>query len=118
MKIIKFSKNSSSFSSLSLLIKKMSSMYLSHTKGFAACISGKSVSNLSMKIHAYGRVNLVSMAVPEIFCLTFQSNSKKLFVSTNSDMSTQSADGTFLSALSSNFSYSALSPASYRILIY
>ena len=63
-----------------------------------------------MKIHAYSGANLVPLAVPEVYCLTFESNSKKLFLSTNSAMSTKDADGTFLSDLSSNFSYSALSP--------
>ena len=55
------------------------------------------------------------MAVPEVCCLTFESNLKKLFLSTNSAISTKSADGTFLSDLSSNFSYSALSPVSCGI---
>ena len=96
----------------------MSSMYLSHIKGFKVCVSRKTISTLSMKIHAYGGANLVPMAVPEICCLTFESNSKILFLSTNSAMSTKSADGTFLSDLSSNFSYSALSPASRGILGY
>ena len=93
-------------------------MYLSHTKGFTACISRKSISTLSMKIHTYGGANLVLMAVPEICGLTFESNSQKLFLSTNSAMSTKSADRTFLSDLSSNFSYSALSPTSCGILRY
>ena len=85
----------------------MSSMYLSHTKGFTTCVSRKSIATLSMKIHVYDGANLVPMAVPEICRLTFESNSKKLFLSTNSTMSTKSADGTFLSDLSSNFQYSA-----------
>ena len=63
-----------------------------------------------MKIHAYSGANLVHLAVPEVYCLIFESNSKKLFLSTNSAMSTKDADRTFLSDLSSNFSYSALSP--------
>ena len=79
MKFFNFSKNSSSFSSLSFQIKKMSSMYLSHTEGFTASVSIQLFSTLSMKIHAYGGANLVPMAVPEISCLTFESNSKKLF---------------------------------------
>ena len=63
-KLFKFSKNSSNFFSLSFQIKKMSSIYLSHTKGFTACVSRKSISTLSMKIHAYGGgANLVPMAV-------------------------------------------------------
>ena len=70
----------------------MPSMYLRHTKGLTVCVSRKSIATLSMKIHAYGGANLVPMAVPEIFCLTFESNSKKLFLSTNSAMSTKSAD--------------------------
>ena len=37
-KLFKFSENSSSFASLSFQIKKMSSMYLSHTMGFTACV--------------------------------------------------------------------------------
>ena len=82
-------------------------MYLSHTKGFTACVSRKSISTLSMKIHAYCGANLVTMAVPEICCLTFESNSNKLFLSTNSAMSTKSTDATFLSDLPSNFSHSA-----------
>ena len=57
------------------------------------------------------------MAVPEI-CLTFESNSKKLFLSTNSAMSTKSAGETFLSDLSYKFSYSTLSPALCEILGY
>ena len=81
-------------------------MYLSHTKGFTACASRKSISTLSMKIHAYCGANLVPMAVPEICCLTFESNTNKLFLSTNSAMSTKSTDAT-LSDLSSNFSRSA-----------
>ena len=93
----------------------MSSVYLSHTKPFTACVSRKSISILLMKIHAYGGANLVLMAIPETFYLIFESNSKKLFLSTNSAMSTKSADGTFLSDLSSNFSYSALSPTSCGI---
>ena len=96
----------------------MSSMYLSHTKGFITCVSRKSISTLPMKIHAYGGANLVPMAVPETCCLTFESNSKKLFLSTSSAMSTKFAEGTFLSDLSSNFSYGALSPISCRILGY
>ena len=71
-----------------------------------------------MKIHVYGGANLVPMAVPETCCLTFGSNSKKFFLSTNSAMSTKSAEGTFLSDLSSNFSYSALSPTLCGILGY
>ena len=71
-----------------------------------------------MKIHAYGGANLVLMAIPKTFYLIFESNSKKLFLSTNSAMPTKSADGTFLSDLSSNFSYSALSPTSCGILGY
>ena len=94
----------------------MSSMYLSHTKSFTACVSRKSISTSSLKIHAYGGANLVPMEIPEIYCLTFESNSKKLFVSRNSAMSIKSANRTFLSDLSSNFSYSALSPASCGIL--
>ena len=86
----------------------MSSMYLSHTKGFTVYVSRKSISTLSMKIHAYGGANLVPMPVPEICYLTFESNSKKLFLSANSSMSTKSADGTFLFDLSSNFSSSAV----------
>ena len=78
-KLFKFSKNSSSFSSLSFQIKKMSSMYLSHTEGFTASVSIELFSTLSIKIHAYGGADLVPMAVPEICCLTFESNSKKLF---------------------------------------
>ena len=70
----------------------MSSLYISHTKGFTPYVSRKSISTLSMKIHAYGGANLVPMAVPEIHCLTFESNSKKLLLSTNSAMSTKSAD--------------------------
>ena len=93
-------------------------MYLSHTKGFTTCVSRKSIATLSMKIHVYGGANLVPMAVPEICRLTFESNSKKLFLSTNSTMSTKSAVGTFLSDLSSNFSFSALSPISCGILGY
>ena len=94
----------------------MPSMYLSHTKGFTTYVSRTSISTLSMKIYTYGSTNLAPMVVPEICCLTFESNSKKLFLSTNSAMPTKSADGTFLSDLSSNFSYSALSPASCGIL--
>ena len=93
-------------------------MYLSHTKGFTTCVSRKSIATLSMKIHVYDGANLVPMAVPEICRLTFESNSKKLFLSTNSAMSTKSAVGTFLSDLSSNFSFSALSPISRGILGY
>ena len=59
----------------------MSSMYLSHAKGFTVCVSRKSILTLSMKIHAYGGTNLVPTAVPEICCLTFESNSQKLFLS-------------------------------------
>ena len=96
----------------------MSSVYLSHTKGFTTCVSRESISTLSMKIHAYVGANLVPVAVPEICCLTFGSNSKKLFLSTNSAMSTKSTDRSFLSDLSYNFSYSALSPESCGILGY
>ena len=71
-----------------------------------------------MKIHAYGGANLVPMAVPEICCLTFESNSNKLFLSTNSAMSTKSTDGTLLFDPSSYYSYNALSPASCGILGY
>ena len=78
----------------------------------------KSISTLSMKIHAYDGENLVPMAVPEICYLSFESNSKKLFLSTNSDMSPKSEDGTFLSDLYSNFLSSALSAASCGILSY
>ena len=115
-KLLKFSKNSSSFSSLSFQIKKMSSIYLSHTKGFTFCVSRKLISTLSMKIHAYGGANLVPMAIPEICCLTFEPNSKKLFLSKSSAISNKSAN--FLSDLSFNFSYSALTPASCGILGY
>ena len=59
-------------------------------------------------MHAYSGANLVPLAVREVYCLTFES--KKLFLSTNSAMSTKDADGNLLSDLSSNFSYSALSP--------
>ena len=41
-----------------------------------------------MKIHAYGGINLVPMAVPEI---CFKSNSEKFFWSTTSAMSTKSS---------------------------
>ena len=82
-------------------------MYLSHTKGFTACISRKSISTLSMKIHVYDGANLVPTTVPEICYLIFESNSNKVFLSTNSAISIKSADGTFLSGLSSNFSYNA-----------
>ena len=71
-----------------------------------------------MKIHAYDGANLVPVAVPEICCLTFESNLKKMFLSTNFAMSAKSADGTFLFDLPSNFSYSALSPAWCGILGY
>ena len=64
----------------------MSPMYLSHTKGFTACVSRKSISTLSMKIHAYDGANLLLMAVPEIYCLTFESDSKKLFLSTKTHL--------------------------------
>ena len=60
-----------------------------------------------MKIHGYSGANLFPMAEAEICCLTFESNLKKLFLSTNSAMSTKSADGNFLSDLFSNFSFSA-----------
>ena len=93
----------------------MLSICISHAKGFTVCVSRKSVSSLFMKIHVYGRANLVPMAITEI-CLTSESNLKKLFLSTNSAVSTKSADGTFF-IWSSDFLYSALSRVSYRILV-
>ena len=75
---------------------KTLSMYFNHTKSSTVCVSRKLVSTLSMNIHAYGGANVIPMAVPEICCLTFESDSKKLFLSTNSAMSTKSAGGTEL----------------------
>ena len=37
----------------------MSPIYISHTKGFTVCVSTKSISTLSMIIHAYSGANLV-----------------------------------------------------------
>ena len=93
-------------------------MYLSYTNGFKACVFRKSIWTLSMKIHTYGGANLVTMAVPEISCLTFESNSEKLFLSKNSALSTKSADGTFLSDHFYLILYSASSPAWCGILGY
>ena len=89
--------------------KRYPQCILAILKGFTVCVSRESISTLSMKIHAYGGANLVPTALPEICCLTFESNSKKLFLSTNSAVSNKSVDGTFLFDLSSDFSYSALS---------
>ena len=58
--------------------KKMSSVYLSQTKGLKFGVVKKSVSNLSIKIQAYGGAIFVSMATPEICCFIFKLNSKKL----------------------------------------
>ena len=97
-------------------MKKMSSMYLSLAKDFPVCVSRKPISISSIKIYAYGVSNFVPMALPEICCWTFVSNSKKLFLKKYySAMSTESAGGTFLSDLSSN---SALSPALCGMLGY
>ena len=117
-KLFKFSKNSSSFSSLSFQIKNMLPMDLSYNNGFKACISRKKIWTLSMKIHAYGGVDFVLMAVREICCCTFESNSKKLFLSTNSALPTKSTGGTFLSDLFYLILYSASSPAWCGILGY
>ena len=48
--------------------------------------------------------NLVPMAVPEICWMILVSNSKKLFFNINSDISTKSMDGIFLSTPSPNLS--------------
>ena len=49
--------------------RKISSVYLNHTKGCNSWVSRKAVSILSIDKHAYGEANLLPIAVPEICCL-------------------------------------------------
>ena len=101
-----------SFSSPCVHIKKISSMYLSHTKGCNCCVSKKLASNLSKKKHAYGGANLLPIAVPETCCLTLLLKSNQLFFNTNSSILTKSFVGMhFTSCLSKAF-LRALNPAS------
>ena len=86
-------------------MKNMSSIYLNYYHDLTVSESRKSFSILSINKDAYGGANLVPMAVPEICWMILFSNSKKLFFSINSAISTKSVDGIFLSAFSSNFSY-------------
>ena len=97
----------------SLKILQVSLPFHSRWKSCCQCILAiLMVSKLAFpenqsELYTWRYVHMVPMAVPEVCCFTFESNSKKLFLSTNSALSTKSADGTFLSDLSSNFSYSA-----------
>ena len=43
------------------------------------CVVKKSISNLSTKLHGYGGVNFVVMAVTEIWCFIFELNFKKIY---------------------------------------
>ena len=103
-------------------IKKISPMYLTHSKGCNCYVSRKIVSNLFMERYAYGGVNLplllVAFAVPKTCCSILLLNSKKLFFNTNSAILTKSSVRIdFLSYLS-NASLRAFEPASCGMLGY
>ena len=87
--------------------KKMSSIYLSQTQRFKFYVVKKSVSNLSINMHTYGGANFVPMAVPEICCFIFESNSKKLFFRTNLAICRRSSVAILLSSRSSNLADNA-----------
>ena len=96
----------------------MSSIHLSQTQGFKFCAVKKSVSNLSIKMHAYGGANFVPMALPVICCFIFESNSKKLFFKTNLAIFRRSSVEILVSSRSSNLANNASSASAYEILGY
>ena len=96
----------------------MSSIYLSQTQRFKFYVVKKSVSNLSINMHTYGGANFVPMAVPEICCFIFESNSKKLFFRTNLAICRRSSVAILLSSRSFNLANNASSPSACGILGY
>ena len=94
----------------------MSSIYLSQTQRFKFYVVKKSVSNLSINMHTYGGANFVTMAVPEICCFIFESNSKKLFFRTNLAIYRGSYVAILLSCRPSKLADNAFRPPACRIL--
>ena len=93
-------------------------MYLSQTQCFKFCVIKKPVLNLSIKMHAYGAANFVPMAVPEICCFIFESNSTKLFFRANLAICRRSSVAILLSCRSSNLVDNVSSPSACEILGY
>ena len=69
-------------------------------------------------MHTYGGANFVPMAVPEIYCFMFESNSKNLFFRTNLGISRRSSVAILLSSRSSNLADNASSLSTCGILGY
>ena len=117
-KLLRRFRSSSSWSSPSVRMKNMSSIYLNHNHGLTISESRNSFSILSINKHAYGGANLVPIAVPEICWMILVSNSKKLFFQYVFSHFSYVSRWNFLFALSSNFSHKAWRPAPWWILGY
>ena len=63
-------------------MKKILPIYWSQVKGVYSWFSKNSPFILSINMHAYAGEHLISVAIPEICCLIWQSDSKKLIFKT------------------------------------
>ena len=117
-KLFKFSKNSSSFSSLSFQIKKMLPMDLSYNNGFKACISRKSIWTLSMKDPCICWCRFRPYGSTRDLLFDFWIKFKEVILQYKFCLANQIYRQNFLSDLFYLISYSASSPAWCGILGY
>ena len=99
-------------------MKKISLTYLIHQNGLSLYVFKISFSVLSLKIKTCVLAHSLTTAFPEICCLVWLLNYKKIFFKTIPTFYTESSVGIFLRSPLSGASFRALGPTLWGILGY